>query len=76
MITWIIVLSWIAFVITAIFVGFKVAFIYGLKKVGRWCPRNKWYLSEDKNYAISFAWFDTIQKGQEASRTRMRDMAK
>ena len=74
MVTWIIVLLWIAFVMLAINVGFKIAFIHGLKKVGRWCPRNKWYLSEDSNYAISFAWYDTIAKAQEAGRVRMGDM--
>ena len=53
MISWILILCWLAFIIVLINIGFKVAFIYGLKKVGRWCPRNRWYLSEDKNYAIS-----------------------
>jgi hypothetical protein len=76
MITWIIVLSWLAFIIVAINVGFKIAFVHGLKKVGRWCPRNKWYFSEDRNYAISFAWYDTIAKAQEAGRVRMRDLDK
>jgi len=76
MVTWTIVLLWISFVIVLINLGLKLAFVYNFKKLGKWCPRNKWYLSEDRNYAISFAWYDTIQKGQEASRVRMRDMAK
>ena len=74
MISWILILCWLAFIIVLINIGFKVAFIYGLKKVGRWCPRNRWYLSEDKNYAISYAWHDTIAKAQEAGKVRMRDM--
>jgi hypothetical protein len=76
MVTWTIVLLWISFIIVAINVGLKLAFAQGLKKNGRWCPLNKWYLSEDKNYAISFAWYDTITKAQEASKVRMRDMDK
>jgi hypothetical protein len=76
MITWIIVLSWIAFIILLANAIIKIAFMQSLMKTGKWCPRNKWYFSEDKNYAISFAWYDTIARAQIASNVRMRDMEK
>ena len=73
MITWIIILSWLAFVIVAINVIIKVAFMLGMKKTNRWCPLNKWYLTEDKNFAISYSWYETISKAQEASKARTRE---
>lgn len=73
MITWIIILTWLAFIIIVVNVIIKIAFMLSLKKINKWCPLNKWYLSEDKNLAISYSWYDTISKAQEASKVRMRE---
>ena len=36
----------------------------------QWCPRNRWWYSPEKNFAIFDAWIGTIKEAERVSRER------
>ena len=63
-------LTYLCLFICFVDVFLKVKYMIDMKKLNRWCPRNKWYYSRDYNDAVSHGWYKTIEIAESIRQNR------